>query len=155
MGRVISKRTDLKRHARGSPARMHAGRERVKLMVNVNCEIEQPAGHENPRQLTDNLPRRLGMINYVIAEHHIKTLIRKRQRLTNRCYRLRASLPARKQTSITDAQRIDTDSVFRSKVEDEPVGATANLNYTRVSFDRLKRLEPLTHLYCGSHHRGN
>jgi hypothetical protein len=134
---------------------MHSSRECVKLMMNVDSEIEQSARHENAGQLADNFPRRFSVIDDVVAEHYIESLIRKRQRLPNCRYCLRASLPARKQASITDGQRVDTDCVLRSKIEDQPVRATTNLNHTSISFDRLKRLELVTYVFRGSHHRGN
>src|ERR1051325_3479780 len=122
-------------------------------MMNVDGEVKQAASNENPCQFADNFPRRLGMIDHVVAKHYIKTLIRDRQRLTNRCYRLCAALPAWKQASITNRERIDTDSVLSSKVEDESMCSTADLNHTSISFDRLKLLELLAHAHRGSYHR--
>src|ERR1051326_1673367 len=114
-------------------------------MMNVDGEVKQAARNENPRQFADDLSRRLSMIDHVVAKHYIKTLVRERQRLTNCRYRLCSTLPARKQTSITNRERIDTDAMLSSKVKDQPMCSTADLNHTRISFDRLKSLELLAH----------
>src|SRR5262249_32299331 len=127
----------------------------IKLVMDVDGEVKEAARNENSRQFAHDLARRFGVIDDVIAEHDIKASIRKRQRLTNRRYGLRVTLPARKQVSITNCQGIDADSAFRSKIEDEAVCSTANLNNTSIGFDRLKRLEFLAHAARRPHHRGN
>src|ERR1043165_5931995 len=114
--RVIGKRPDLKRHTRSSPARMHTCRDRIQLMMNVDSEVKQTAGNENARQLAGYLSRRLCMIDHVVAKHDVETLVRKRQRLTNRRNRLRPSLPAREQAPVTNREWIDADSMLRSEV---------------------------------------
>jgi hypothetical protein len=95
------------------------------------------------------------MIDDVIAEHHIETPIRKRQRLTDGRYGLSAALPAWKQASITDRQRIDADSMLRSKTKDQPVCATADFNHTRIRPDWLKRPEQIAHAARRARHHGN
>src|SRR6185369_4020626 len=96
VNRVIGKRADLVRDAHRSPGRMQSGSNRVHWMVNVYGEVEQTAHGEDSRKLTHNPSRRFSMINYVVAEHDIETLIWKWQRLATCRDRFRAPLPDRK-----------------------------------------------------------
>src|SRR6185295_12044055 len=88
VNRVIGKRADLVRYAHRSPARMQSGSNRVYRMMNIHGEVEQSARSEDSGKLTYNPSRRFSMINYVVAEHDIETLICKWQRLATRRDRL-------------------------------------------------------------------
>src|SRR5215211_6192940 len=103
---MICKRPDLIRHAHGSPTRMHTSRNRVNRMMNIHREIQHAFRHEDPRELTHDSHGRLRMIDYVIADHDVEASIAKRQRLTHRSHCRHTTLPARKETSITNREWI-------------------------------------------------
>src|SRR6185369_4662380 len=95
------------------------------------------------------------MVDHVVTNHDVETPIAKRQRLTH-CSNCRSTtLPARKQVSITHRERINSDSMLRTEVEDQPVRAAADFNHTRIRLDRLKRLESVTHAPRRLNHRAD
>src|SRR6185369_2377464 len=61
----------------------------------------------------------------------------------------------RKQTSITDRQRIDTNSTRRPKIKNQPVCSTSHFNHTSIRLNRLKRLQQFAHTRGRSLHRRN
>src|ERR1044072_9215543 len=95
------------------------------------------------------------MVHHVITNHDVETPVAKRQRLNNRSNGRRTTLPARKQASITNGERINSDSVLRTEVEDQSVRAAADFNHTRVRLDRLKRFENVAHASGRLNHRGD
>lgn len=62
---------------------------------------------------------------------------------------------ARKEVSITHRERIDSDSVLRTEVEDQPMRAATDFNHASIRFDGLERLESLTHAPRRSRHRAD
>src|SRR6185295_7829893 len=95
------------------------------------------------------------MVHHVVTDHDVETPIAKRQRLAHRGNRRSTTLPARKETSITNGERIDPDSMLRTEVEDQPVRTAADFNHTRIRLDRLKRLESVAHASRRLNHRAD
>src|SRR6185369_11289672 len=153
--RVIGKRPDLIRHAHCSPARMRRSRNRVHRMMNIHREIQHASRNEDARELAYDSSRRFRMVHHVVTNHDVETPIAKRQRFTHRSNCRSTSLPARKETSITNSERINSDPMCRTEVEDQPVRAAADFNHTRIRLDRLKRLESVTHASRRLNHRGD
>src|SRR5829696_7958156 len=97
---------------------MHASRNRIHRMMNIHSEIQQAARNQDPRQLMHDSRRRFRVIHHVVTNHDVEALIAKRQRLAHRSYCRSTALPARKETSITNREGIDSDSMWRTEVED-------------------------------------
>src|SRR5687767_12867567 len=155
MRRVIRKRPDLIRQTCRSPTRMHPGRNAVNPMMEIHGEIKQPARRENPHQFPHNLGWRLSMIDDVVADHDVEALISERQRFADGSHRLRAPLPTRKQTAVTNRQRIYTNAMLAVETEDQTVRAAPHFDHASVTRNRLKTLQQIAHASRRPRHRGD
>src|SRR4029079_8519740 len=93
--------------------------------------------------------------HHVVTNHDVETTIAKRQRFTHRRNCRSTTLPTRKEASITNSERINSDSMLRTEVEDQPVRAAADFNHTRIRLDRLERLESVAHASRRLNHRAD
>src|SRR5215470_19644347 len=100
--------------------------------MHVYGEIQESIRRQDSHKFCNDPRRRLRVIDDIVAEHDIKGVFGKRQSLTKRSYRCDTSLPGRKQPRIVNGQRIDTNSMMRTKIKDQSVRSAADFNNTRL-----------------------
>src|SRR6185295_10903214 len=135
MSGVIGKRPDLKGHTHRTPTRMRGRSRRVDRVMHVYSEIQKSIRRQDSHKFFNDPGRRLRVIDDIVAENDIKGVIGKRQSLTKRSYSWDTSLPGRKQPRIMNGQRIDTNTMMRTKIEDQSVRTAADFNNTRLTID--------------------
>src|ERR1700737_4517383 len=99
---VIGKRSNLIRDAKGIPRRVGPGRYGINRVMYIHSEIKQATGCQNANQLSYDPARRLGVIDNVIAEDNLESLIRKRKRLSKSGHCGHATLPGGKEAGIAN-----------------------------------------------------
>src|SRR5689334_21609544 len=135
MSGVIGERSNLKRHPHRTPPCMRGRSRRVDRVMHVYGEIQKSIRHQDSDKFFNDPGRRLRVIDNIVAENDIKSVIDKRQSLTKRSYSCDTSLPGRKQSRIVNGQRIDTNTMMRTKIEDQSVRTAADFNNTRLTID--------------------
>src|SRR4030095_3361131 len=93
------------------------------------------------------------MIHDVVTDNDVKTLISKRQPLTKGSNCQCCSLPLWKQTTVTHGQWVYSNSMLRSKIENQTMSAASNFDYSRILINWLERFEQVAYAFCGEVHR--
>lgn len=140
---VVSERPDLDADSERIPRSVESRRECVDRMMNVDCEIEEPAGRKHPNEFVDDRPRFACMINYVVTQNHVERTVRERKRLANSRHERGAALPFGKQQSVFPGKWINTGTGAGTEEENQTMRAAANFKSLRVLRNRAHGFQTL------------